>query len=250
MREQLRVMNQEHKAMKVHEAEALQEQANQKAEKSQSDFQRGTVKVEFYTDPLCCWSWAFETSWKRFLEVHGHRISFEYVMCGMIADWKTYNDPMNSVSNPVQMGPVWMHASQVTRTPMKYSIWHEDPPHSSYPSCIAVKTAQLQSAEAGNEYLFRIRKALMEEGKNISRKEILLEVAETVNSELLDFDRFVSDLRNDKGLEPFKADLRKARYHNIGRFPTLTFVNESGKGCMTVGYRPYEVLLKAFENVF
>lgn len=147
------------------------------------------------------------------------------------------------------MGPVWMHASQITHTKMKYSIWHEDPPASSYPACIAVKTADLQSSEAGHEYLFQIRKTLMEEGKNISKTSVLLEVAEKMDPLLLDFSQFKLDLEKGRGLEGFRTDLQKSKFHNIGRYPTLTFQNEMGKGIMIVGYRPYDVLLKAFEHV-
>lgn len=170
-------------------------------------------------------------------------------MCGMIPDWKTYNDPLNSVSNAIQMGPVWMHASQVTHTKMNYSIWHEDPPASSYPSCIAVKTAALQSAETGHEFLFQVRKALMEDGKNIAKTSVLLEVAESMDPHVIDFSQFKLDLEGGKGLESFKVDVQKAKFHNIGRYPTLTLQSKEGKGIIIVGYRPYEVLLKAFEHV-
>src|SRR5690242_4446982 len=106
----------------------------------------GRVKVTFYTDPLCCWSWAFQEVWQRFTADYANDISYSYVLAGMIPDWNTYKDDMNSVATPLQMGPVWMHASEVTHVPMKYSIWHEDPPASSFPPCIAIKTAGLQSA--------------------------------------------------------------------------------------------------------
>ena len=24
-----------------------------------------SLSIEYYTDPLCCWSWAFEPQWRR-----------------------------------------------------------------------------------------------------------------------------------------------------------------------------------------
>jgi hypothetical protein len=96
-------------------------------------------------------------------------------MCGLIPDWQSYNHPLNSVSRPIQMGPVWMHASEVTQ---KYSIWFDDPLSSSYPACIAVKTVGLQSKSLAADYRHEIRRALMQKGVSISRRQSLFQIAE------------------------------------------------------------------------
>jgi len=206
------------------------------------------LKIDFYTDPLCCWSWSFENVWREFIRNHADAISFNYVLCGMIPDWNSYKDDMNSVSNPLQMAPVWMHASEVTRVPMKYSIWHEDPPASSFPSCIAVKTAKLQSDAAEDLYLQAARKVLMLEGKNIAKVSVLMDIAEHLDGPNFSFKNFLSDWNAGLGKASFKSDLQKAKLHNIGRYPTLTFQKPNGKGIMIVGYRPYEVLMQAYER--
>lgn len=209
----------------------------------------GQIKITFYTDPLCCWSWAFEQHWQKLLETYRESITHEYVMGGLIPHWKNYNDPLNSVSKPIQMGPVWMYASEVTQVKMKYGIWFEDPPNSSYPPCIAVKTVGLQSKNAEEQYLLAIRKALMEEGINISKAEHLLSIAEKLTTDDFDFEQFREDWEVGRGKDPFRNDLQKTKFHSIGRFPTLTMQNDKGKGIMLVGYRPYDTLKQAFEHV-
>ena len=208
----------------------------------------GQVKIHFYTDPLCCWSWAFDQHWRKLLEEYGNDIEYRYVMCGMIPDWSTYSDPLNSVSSPAEMGPVWMHASEVTNVKMRYSLWHDDPPSSSYPACIAVKAAGLQSPTAEDAYLFALRKLMMENGANISKQEVLLSVAEDLELDDFDFDKFYSDWKHPRSREAFRRDLQKARFHSIGRFPTLTFAKAEGEGMMMTGYRPYEVLTDIYRN--
>lgn len=203
------------------------------------------IIVTYYTDPLCCWSWAFEASWRRFLATYGDRISYALVMGGMIPGWATYNDPLHSVSRPAQMGPLWMYAAQITNTRIRYQIWAEDPPSSSFPPSIAVKTAGLQSQSAAERYLYAIRKAVMEDGINVSRESELLRLARNLDG--FDFDRFVSDWRKGKGRDAFRADLSKTKLHSIGRFPTLTFQNAEGTGIIMVGYRPYDALEEAFQ---
>ncbi len=209
----------------------------------------GQIKITYYTDPLCCWSWALETHWRKLLDTYPDQIAYEYVMGGMIPHWKNYNDPMNSVSKPIQMGPVWMHASEVTQVKMKYSIWHEDPPSSSYPPCIAVKTVGLQSKVIGEQYLYNIRKALMEDGLNISKTENLFSLAKELASDEFDFSLFTSDWETGKGTEAFRSDLQKTKFHSIGRYPTLTMQNSLGTGIFIVGYRPFEVLEQVFNSI-
>ena len=60
--------------------------------------------------------------------------------------------------------------------PIDDRIWVEDPPTSSYPACIAIKAAELQSAEAADLYLGWLRHAVMTQRRNIARREVLLEV--------------------------------------------------------------------------
>lgn len=214
--------------------------------------QKDRVVVTYYTDPLCCWSWAFEAPWKQFLEAYGHRVDCRYVMCGMITDWKTFSDPVNSVSAPLQMGPLWMHAAAVTHTTMDYGIWHTDPPASSYPACIAVKKAFLQSVRAGELYLHGVRKAVMNERRNIARPEVLVAVAKELATEhpgvfsLFNFKKLASDVA---AREAFRADLQKAAFHKIGRFPTVTFLTGNGRGLAITGYRPFERLKECMEEL-
>jgi len=209
--------------------------------------EKGRVNIEFYTDPLCCWSWAFEKSWRQLLSKYGDQISYRYMMCGMIPNWDSYNDGMNAVSKPIQMGAVWMHASEVTHVKMRYDIWHLDPPTSSYPPCIAVKTAALQSSEAADRYLFEMRRCLMEDAVNISKPEVLLSIAKRIQS--IDFEKFKHDWNTGLGKNAFRDDIQKAKFHGIGRFPTLTFTNAEGKGILIVGYRPFDVLELAFQSI-
>src|SRR3954471_3369508 len=125
------------------------------------------VEITFYTDPLCCWSWGFEPQWRRLQYELQDQIVFRYVMTGLLASWKNFSDPLYSVTRPQQMGPVWMEAGTVSGMPVHHKLWVEDPPASSYPACIAVKSVQLQSPAAGIKYLRMLREAVMIQGLNI-----------------------------------------------------------------------------------
>jgi len=206
------------------------------------------VQIIYYTDPLCCWSWALEPHWQRLLDENADLITYSYCMGGMIPDWQTFNDPINSVSRPVQMGPVWMEAKHLTGIGMDDSIWIKDPPSSSYPACIAVKAAALQSLAAEEILLKRIRKAVMVESKNVARADVLSDLARQTGQqypEVFDFGRFSTDYESEASRHSFRNDLAKVRYMQIGRFPTITMTQPGGKSLIITGYRPYEVLQEA-----
>ncbi|HYC27745.1 MAG TPA: DsbA family protein, partial [Chitinophagaceae bacterium] len=161
------------------------------------------IEITIYTDPLCCWSWAFEPQLQQLQKDLGGKATWQYRMGGLLPSWENFHDEVNAVTRPVQMGPVWMHAGQIAGLPIQHQLWMRDPPASSYPACIAVKCAQLQSAALGELMLRLLREACMTEGKNIARQTVLFDTAEKLASidPCFNLEQFKDDLSNDKGLE-------------------------------------------------
>lgn len=209
-----------------------------------------SVFIEYYTDPLCSWSWAFEAPWRALRYTCAGRLTWRYRMGGMLSDWRSYHDPFNDISNPSQMAPQWLQVQELSGMPFDELVWHIDPPNSSYPACLAVKAAQRQGDAAAEQYLRRLREAVMLERRNIARPDILLTIAqETAQAgsmeEPFDFNRFRDDLDAQETREAFRNDLRDASYYGIGRFPTLVLHRTDGRGIVLVGYRPHHVLWTA-----
>jgi predicted DsbA family dithiol-disulfide isomerase len=152
----------------------------------------------------------------------------------------------------MQMGPVWLEASQASGMPIHDKLWVEDAPASSFPACIAVKCAQLQSEIAGTKYLRLLRQAVMLHGKNIAKQDVLINVAEKLAADIpgiLNTTQFRNDLTSDTGLEAFRADWQEVQNRNISRFPSLIIRGPLGQAIMITGYRPYPVLLEAIKQV-
>jgi len=172
-------------------------------------------------------------------------------MASFLPSWDNYNDTLNSVCRPIQMGPVWMHAKQLSGMPFEQNIWMNNPPSSSYPACIAVKSAALQSSHFEDIYLRKLREAVMMRGENISKRDVLIELAERLAHEDKNFsiDKFENDLQNDELLEIFQKDLQEVKYHNINRFPSLVIRNVKNKAIIISGYRPYSILIDAIKQL-
>jgi putative protein-disulfide isomerase len=204
------------------------------------------VNIIYYTDPLCCWSWGFEPQWRRLrYEFRGY-IAWQYRMGGLLSSWNNYNDAINSISRPLQMGPLWMQAHYVSGMPMNDKVWMSDPPQSSYPACVAVKCAAIQSRQAEEKYLRYVREALMINGINVTKQSVLFEIAAKLSNEInFDLDQFKEDYNSQTGIDAFKKDLHEVQYKNISRFPTLTILNPDKAGIILTGYRSYSSLLEA-----
>lgn len=209
------------------------------------------IDITYYTDPLCCWSWAFEPQWRKLLYAFDGQIKYRYCMGGLLPGWKHYNDSVNSVSKPIQMGPVWMHAKQLSGMPMQHNIWIQNPPASSYPACIAVKCAALQSAAAEEAYLRAAREAVMISSENIADNDVLVALAATTAAQIpgFDVDRFKKDLKDENGFDSFRKDLQETKYYNINRFPTLVVKGDKNRAVIISGYRPYDQVIEAISKL-
>lgn len=212
------------------------------------------IVVVYYTDPLCSWSWGFEPQLRRLRYEFGGRLAWRTRMGGLIPDWTSFSDPLNGVSRPLQMGPLWYEIRHLTGQSLDDRLWLEAPPASSFPACLAVKTAQLQSAEAGDRVLRRLREGAMMERRNVAERGVLLALARGVAEAtpgLLDVGRFEDDFKGDAAAAAFREDLREARYLGLTRFPALMLCRADGTGrtLLLVGYRPYDALRRALAHL-
>ena len=143
------------------------------------------------------------------------------------------------------MGPVWMQASQLLGIPMPHRIWVDNPPASSYPACIAVKCAMLQSPVFGELYFHYVQEAIMVQSQNIAQYEVLKQVAERVAGSvaIFDLDRFFADMKNGNGLEAFRKDIQEVKNRSIQRFPSLLIRRTNQQPILITGYKPANVLI-------
>lgn len=213
----------------------------------------GRLNIIYFTDPLCCWSYVLEPVWRQLRDALGPDLTYSYCMGGMLSSWNDYHDTVNAVARPIQMGPVWLHAKHISGTYINDRLWFTDPPASSYPACVAVKCAGMQSAAAEELYLHKLREAALVRGKNIARKEVLLEVAIEVQDELrstFSYELFTKQLTSTKVSDLFKKDLELVRSCGISRFPSLFIRVKGGKqSVILTGNRPYDAIMSTIEKL-
>lgn len=174
------------------------------------------------------------------------RLHLNYVMGGLLSEWKNFNDQMNDIARPAQLGPLWMQARNMSGQPIEENIWISNPVDTSFLACMAVKAAALQSKVAEEAMLRKLREAVMMQQRNIGELEVIFQVAEDLDQkQILKKVIFREDLFSDRISKNFKEDLNRTKAGGITRFPTL-LITYGGRTYQITGYRPFGELKKTF----
>ena len=214
--------------------------------KNDATHEAGSLDFTIYTDPLCCWSWGAIMHWEQLIERLGSSATWALRMGGLIPSWQNFTDEVHSVTRPAQMGPVWMHAAQLVHRAINTSIWHTDPPASSYPACIAVKAAQLQSPEMGWEYFKLLQNAAMADARNIAKANVLLSLSAQLAALHESFDpvQFELDYNSEAAMHSFRKDLTDAQHDRVKRLPTMVIRKSTGEQMSLAGFRTYDEVMR------
>lgn len=212
------------------------------ANSSQISANQKSVKIIYYTDPICSSCWGIEPQLRKLKLEYGNSIDIEYRMGGLLPDW-SYNS--GGISKPSDVAHHWDEVSLHYDMPIDGDVWLEDPLPSSYPPSIAFKAAQLQDEEKAILFLREVREMVFLQKKNITKWEHLEQVAKNVD---LDVVQFKTDFEG-KANELFQEDLKQGRTLGVRGFPTLFFYDSSGKSQMVYGTKPYPVFEGAVLNL-
>jgi predicted DsbA family dithiol-disulfide isomerase len=196
------------------------------------------IQIIYFTDPICSSCWGIEPQLRKLKLEYGAVIDIKYHMGGLLPDW-SYNS--GGISKPSDVASHWDEVSKYYQMPIDGDVWLEDPLNSSYPPSIAFKAAQIQDEKKAVLFLRRIREMVFMEKKNITRWEHLREAALSVG---LDTVKFKEDYTGPAELL-FKADLEVAQQYGVRGFPTLFFLDSTGRQEKVYGFQPYETFKEA-----
>lgn len=202
------------------------------------------IQVEYFTDPLCAWSYAAEDSIQKLQQEFKDQIEFKVRMLPIMDRLASEADPEQKILSPDFLKMEWQHISKVTDTKMDASIWEENPPHSSWPGCRAVKAAERQGQDKVTTFLHNFRIAIFEHKRNPSNLEAMKEIARQSG---LDVDRFHNDMTiHAADLEELvNEDTQEAAVKCVESTPTLLFHSPNGDGVTISGPRDYNLMRQA-----
>lgn len=190
------------------------------------------VRIIYFTDPICSSCWGIEPQLRKLKLEYGDSVEMEYRMGGLLPDWG-YNS--GGINKPSDVAQHWDEVSVHYDMPIDGDVWLEDPLHSSYPSSIAFKAAQMQDNGRAVLYLRELREMLFLEKKNIAEWEHLESAARKVG---LNAAQLKTDVEGEaKTL--FEEDLKLAKELGVRGFPTMFFLDNAGNKEIVYGSKPY-----------
>jgi predicted DsbA family dithiol-disulfide isomerase len=167
------------------------------------------IRVSYFTDPACPWSWAAEPALRGLQALFGADLEITYIMGGLAREFR----------RPVETAHHVLDAAAASAMPVDPRLWLDHPPASSYPACLAVKAAAEQRLDG--PYLRAVREGLMARRRKLDGPDALTDVARAVPG--LDVERFSIDLRSNAIVEAFGADLDRAREAALAGEPRVAF---------------------------
>jgi putative protein-disulfide isomerase len=195
------------------------------------------VKIIYYTDPICSSCWGIEPQLRKLKLEYGDYFEIDYRMGGLLPDW-SYNS--GGISKPSDVAHHWDEASLYYEMPIDGNVWLEDPLDSSYPSCIAMKAAQMQSKEKAVYFMRILREKLYLDKKNIAKWENIAEAATIAG---LDVQKLKANYDGD-AKKLFQEDLNLGKVLGVRGFPTLFLADANNNQLTVYGSKPYA----AYEN--
>jgi predicted DsbA family dithiol-disulfide isomerase len=198
-----------------------------------------------YTDPMCTWCWGSEPVLRRLRTAFGDQLRIRYVMGGLVEDFDEFYDAANDISEPGEVGPHWLGASEQHGMPVDTTIFETDPARSTYPASVAFAAARQQDRELAHRYLRLLREVYATEARNVNHREEQVALAERVG---LDVDAFTTALDDGSAREAFEADLDRTRAAGVRAFPTYDVVGPDGERRLS-GFKRFDELADTLTTV-
>jgi predicted DsbA family dithiol-disulfide isomerase len=147
------------------------------------------IAFSYWSDPLCIWAFVAQDKLDRILADFGGCLEVEYRIVPVFGSlpWRFTEGPWAETGVDGRVQATRDIARQHGCDGVTGECWKVDMPASSWPAGAAAKAVlQLQrqgrtSADAGARYLRRLREAFFVENRNVARRSVQLELAESLD---------------------------------------------------------------------
>ena len=202
-----------------------------------------TIEIYVFIDPLCPECWALEPILKKLKIEYGDYFKIRHILCGKLT---TLN--VTKKSRPANIADAWEHTASRSGMSCDGDVWFEAPISTPYAASIAIKAAELQGKKAGIRFLRKLQEVLFLEKQNISKEEVLIQIAKETN---LDINEFKKDLYSSSTTRAFQCDLKITCEMEVEKSPTLVFFNDNIEeaGIKVTGIYPYDIYVQILTDM-
>jgi putative protein-disulfide isomerase len=193
----------------------------------------------YFSDPMCSWCYGFSPVIDQIRQAYGRALPIRVVMGGL----RPGNEVPMTPERAKELVGHWVHVTEATGLPFDPTVL--DSPGFCYdtdPAARAVVVARREGQEVAARYLSAAQRAFYAEGRDVSRPEVLGDLAESFG---LDRERFLADWASEEAKRETWGDYALSQRAGVTGFPTLVGgPNADGVyGVVTRGYAPGEQVL-------
>ena len=189
-------------------------------------------EIIFVVDPMCSWCWGFAPVIEQLRVTQLDKYDFSLVMGGL----RTKGGMTWDESSKRYLKGHWEQVAKSTGQPVSNVLFEkEDFAYDTYPACKAVVAVrELVGDEKSFDYLRRLQKAFYDEGRDITKLDVLSKLLEETGGDVRSFRDFYQTPRAELLMQ---HDFAKARSMGANAFPSVVIIDEDGHMVCQKGYR-------------
>jgi predicted DsbA family dithiol-disulfide isomerase len=199
--------------------------------------QSSPIVIDYYSDVLCIWAWIAQPRLDELRSQYGKQLTIRHRFVDIFGDshrkitrkWGTDKGYENFADHVLGAGEQFEHCN------LHPDIWRRVRPLSSMQAQVFVKAVQLAAGSAAGERAALLaRRAFFCDARDISRREVLFEIAEEAELDLAPLQQALGD---GSAMAELSSDLRSAGEQGVKGSPT--WVLNEGRQVLygNVGYR-------------
>ena len=187
----------------------------------------------YFADPMCSWCYGFSPALDEIRRAFGRALPIRLVMGGLRPGT---DQPMTEAAR-LEVGAHWRHVHEASGLPFDGSVLAEGFIYDTDPAARAVVVLRRTDPEVALTYLGRLQRAFYAEGRDITRGEVLADIAAEVGAER---ETFLAQWTAEDAKEETWRDYAVSQRAGVTGFPTLVAgPNAEGVyGVVTRGYAP------------
>jgi putative protein-disulfide isomerase len=192
-------------------------------------------RLVYVGDPMCSWCYGFGPQLSALLAAHPDA-GVEMVTGGL----RAYNtNPMTDEFREMLRGH-WKGVEKMSGLPFSEgALLAEGFVYDTEPACRAVVTARAHSAERALPYFQAVQSAFYRDGRNVSRGEVLADIAAETGMER---ETFLAAWRSEVARDATRNDFSVTQKLGVSGFPTLAVYQGDALFLVASGYCTADVL--------
>jgi putative protein-disulfide isomerase len=197
----------------------------------------------YFSDPMCSWCYGFSNVVAEIRKAFGPALPIRLVMGGLRPGTE---EPLTAEAR-AQIAGHWKHVHEATALPFDEAVLAEGFVYDTDPAARAVVVVRREDEALALSYLLRTQRAFYAEARDVTKSEVLADLAEEVG---LDRPDFLAQWDAEESKQETWRDYAISQRAGVTGFPTLVAgPNQEGVfGVVTRGYAPPEQVVAVLKD--